>query len=56
MADNYLEKRYDEVFGSGSGRETVAVHGNLLIRKRGGRIVSVKKLPQGGNGRESGKE
>ena len=46
MADNYLEKRFEEVYGTPAGQETVAVHGNLIIRKRGGKIISVKKLPE----------
>ena len=39
MADNYLEKRYEEVFGAGAARRTVARHNTpslntLLVRNR----------------------
>lgn len=52
MADNYLEKRFEELYGTPKGQETVAVHGKLIIRKRGGKIVSVKKLPEKKDGPE----
>ena len=52
MADNYLEKRFEELYGTPKGQETVAVHGNLVVRKRGGKIISVKKLPEKEPGQE----
>ncbi|MBO4595418.1 MAG: hypothetical protein J5632_02255 [Bacteroidales bacterium] len=45
MADNFLEKQYDAAFGKDAGRESVSIRHGLVIRKRGGKIVSVKKLP-----------
>lgn len=45
MADNYLEKKYDAVFGSGASRKTVVKHTNptldsLLLRNRSHRGYS----------------
>ena len=43
MADNFLEKQYDAAFGKDAGKESVSIRHGLVIRKRGGKIVSVRK-------------
>ena len=43
MADNFLEKQYDAAFGKDAGRESVSVRHGLVIRRKGGKIVSVKR-------------
>lgn len=55
MADNYLEKRYQEVFGGGAGKKTISKKNNpsldtLLLKNRShrgyshGRTVSMEEL------------
>ena len=44
MADNFLEKQYDAAFGKDAGKESVSIRHGLVIRRKGGKIVSVKKL------------
>ena len=49
MADNYLEKRYEEVFGSGAGRKTVVRRvgeplDRLLLKNRSHRAYDTSVL------------
>lgn len=51
MADNYLEKRYRDVFGTGSGFD--AETGYAEVRKPGSIVPKLPKINKKGNEKEN---